>query len=411
MDVLIRFELRKIIRKKTFLFGVLILLGAAVFLSMILISNERITGKDGKFLHGIAAIQLQKEYNRQLSGSLTVDKIVDAVKWQHFIKHDPNNLDGKGEITIEANAKNLVKYEQIYTLVSSAFSPVGDYDFYVIDNMEPSEAKVFYQKRLEKVNDYLQQDDSFNYSEEEKEFFIKMNEKISVPFKIAHVNGWENVFENQQSLFLIISFVIAICLAPVFAGEYQSGADSIILSSRYGRNKLIFAKLIAALIITLLFYAIAVLTYTLILLAICGFDGRNASIQIIELLAPVPYSVFQTYLWTVFIGGMACLLMSVITLWLSSRLRGPFQVIIASGIILVGPLLIPIQQNSRILHNLLGLFPGYMFDVYNKITQYEAIRIFGLFFLEYKFMIISSIFMISLMLPDLYRVFRKHQVI
>lgn len=412
MDALTRFELRKITRRKSFYAGIAILVVMIPLLTIVLITNTQITGKDGKYLYGIPAIRLLREYNRQLAGPLTVKKVADTVERHQKVMRDPKNLDKKGDMTIESHAKYEVKNNQIYTLISFAFSPLNEYDFYIIDRLKPSDAKEFYQKRMEKVNQYLNGDYSYgNYSAKEKAFFIKMNESIPIPFQLDYVTGWENVFENLPNLFLIIAFVIAICLAPVFAGEYQSGADSIILSTRYGRNKVIAAKLKASFLVSLGLIVFAVAAYTLLLLGIYGFDGGNASIQIIELLAPVPYTVFQSYLWAVLIGSLACLLVGAVTLWLSSRMRGPFPVIIVIGIFLIGPLFIPASKSSRLFNHLMNLFPENMMDGFKKLTDYEVYHIFGQMILEYKVMTGFAVAVIALLVPLSYRAFQKHQVV
>ncbi|MGZ7442286.1 hypothetical protein [Paenibacillus sp. TH7-28] len=412
MDALTRFELGKITRRKSFYAGIAILAVMIVFMASVLIANTQIRGKDGNYLYGIPAIQLIREYNRQLAGPLTPEKAADAVEWSHNVRHDPKNLDEKGEMSIKAYAQYEVKNNQIYSLISFAFNPSGEYGYDIIDRMKPSDAKAFYQKRMEKVNLYLNDEYSYgNYSAEEKAFFMKMNESIPVPFQMDYVTGWENVFENLPNLFLVIAFVIAICLAPVFAGEYQSGADSIILSSRYGRNKVIAAKLKASFFVSLGLLIFAVAAYTLLLLGIYGFDGGSASVQMIKDLAPVPYTVFQAYLWAVLIGSLACLLVGAVTLWLSSRMRGPFPVIIVIGIFLIGPLFIPASKSSRLFNHLMNLFPGNMMDGFKKLTGYEVYHIFGQMILEYKVMTGFAVVVIALLVPLSYRAFQKHQVV
>ncbi|MBA9088300.1 ABC-type transport system involved in multi-copper enzyme maturation permease subunit [Fontibacillus solani] len=411
MDILTRFELRKIIRRKSFYAGITILILVASFLTGVLVSNARMTGKDGKFLSGIPAIQLEREYNRQHTGLLTVDKLVETIDQHQKLMHDPKNLDEKGEMTIEANAKYDVKDQQIHTLISYAFSPISEYDFYIIDKLNPNDAKEFYKKRIEKVNEFLNFDYSYgNYSMEEKDFFIKMNKNIPVPFRIDYVSGWKNVFENLQNLFLIIAFVISISIAPVFAGEYQSGADSIILSTRYGRSKVIIAKLKASFIVSLGLLLLGVATYTLLLLGIFGFDGGSASVQMLKFIAPVPYSVFQTYLWAVMMGSLACLFVGAVTLWMSSMMKSPFTVIIASGIFLIGPIFIPASKSSRLFNHLMDLMPGNMADGFKKITSYEVFHIFGKLVPEYQVIVVFPILIIVLLLPLSYRAFKKHQV-
>ncbi|OAB42779.1 sigma-70 family RNA polymerase sigma factor [Paenibacillus glacialis] len=195
------------------------------------------------------------------------------------------------------------------------------------------------------------------------------------------------------------------------SSPYQSGADSIILSSRYGRNKVITAKLKASFIVSLGLLALALITYTLLLLGIYGFEGGGTSVQIIKLMAPVPYTVFQTYLWVVFIGSLACLLVGAVTLWLSSRMRSPFHVIITIGILLIGPLLIPASKSSRLFNHMMDLLPGNMFDSFTKVTGYEVFHIFGQLIPEYKVMAGFSIIVIALLLPLTYRSFKTHQVV
>ncbi|OKP65723.1 hypothetical protein A3842_30250 [Paenibacillus sp. P3E] len=411
MDTLTRFELRKIMRKKSFYAGVAIIVTMAILMSTVLVANAQITGKDGNFLNGIPAIQLERAYNRQLAGPLTSEKLENTIRGHQNLLHDPKNLDEKGEMTVEANAKFDVKYEQMYSLINYAFSPVNAYDYYSIGKLKPSDATAFYQKRLERVREYLNADYAFgNYSAEEKDYFIKMNESIPVPFQMDFVTGWVNVFENMQFIFLFTTFIIAVCLAPVFAGEYQSGADAILRSSRYGRSKAISAKIKASLIVSLGLLILGLTTYTLLLLGICGFDGGNASVQMIHFLAPVPYTVVQTYLWAVLIGSLACLLVGAVTLWLSSRMRSPFPVIIAIGILLFVPMAIPASQTSRLFNHLMALLPSNMFDSSRRITGYEVFHIFGQLIPEYKVMAGFAIIGIALLLPFTYRAYKKHQV-
>lgn len=411
MDILTRFELRKIIRKKSFYAGVAIIAAVAILMSVILVNNAQITGRDGNFLNGVRAIRLEREYERQLAGPLTTDKLEQTIIRHQRLLQDPDNLDGKGELTVSAFAKNEVQYEQLYSLISRAFSPLNEYDYYIRDKLQPGDAAAFYQKRMERVHEYLNAEHpEGNYSAQEKAIFIRMNERIPVPFEMNYVTGWANVFENLQFIFLFTAFVIAVCLAPVFAGEYQSGADALLLSSRYGRSRLIAAKLRASLIVSVMLLIFGLGLYTFLLLGLCGFEGGTASVQMIQFRAPVPYTVLQTYMWAVLIGSLACLLVGGITLWMSSRMRSPFPVIIAAGMLLFVPMAIPASESSRLFNHLMALLPSNMFDSFRKITDYEVIHIFGQLIPEYKVIPGFAVIVIALLLPFTYRAFKNHQV-
>lgn len=412
MDALTRFEIRKIIKRKTFIIGAGALVAVILFLISMTVNGAWILDQDGKDLSGLDAIKLRKEYDSRLAGPLTVEKLEDAIERYQNVINDPRNKNDSGELTTESYAKYEVKDEQIFTLIRYAFSSLSGYDHNILAQLRPSDMEGFYQKRLEKVIGYLNFDYSYgNYSADEISFFIKLNAKIPVPLQMDYIRGWQEIFKYLQSVFLIISLVIAICLAPVFSGEYQSGAVSIILSSRYGRNKVIFAKFKASLFVATSILFFAMLLYTLLFLGFYGFKGGSASVQLIDLLAPVPYTILETYLWTLFIGSLACMVVGAVTLWLSSLFKHPFHVMVAIGIFLFGPLFIPASKSSRLFNQVLGMFPGNMVDSFKKITGYELFYLFGQMIPLYKVMAGTAVLIIAILIPCSYRIFKKHQVI
>ncbi|ASA20703.1 hypothetical protein [Paenibacillus donghaensis] len=411
MDTLTRFELKKIIRRKSFIAGLVFLVGMTILMAMLLITGQQTTGRDSKFLYGLEAIQLEREYNRQLAGPLTPERVAETIKLHQDIRKDPRYIDETGEISIENYAKYDVKYEQLYSLIRPVYYPPGEFDFYIIDRMNPSDGMHYYQKRMERVDEYLNTEEGFGpYSAEEKAYYAQKNESIPVPFQVEYVSGWQQVFENLPSVFLVTALVIAILLAPMFAGEYQSQADAIILTSRHGHNKLIAAKLKASLIVSLGLLAVALTVYTLLLLIVFGFDGGNASVQIINLQSPVPYTVLQTYGWVVGLGSLACLLVGVVTLWLSSRMSSPFKVIVVAGALVIVPLLLPDMDSNRYVIHLMNLLPLNMFDGFSKVTGYEVLHLANWFIPEYKLMAGYCIIAIAVLLPVTSRTFKNHQI-
>ncbi|WP_341347373.1 ABC transporter permease subunit [Paenibacillus sp. FSL H3-0469] len=411
MNTLTRFEIRKIIRSKLFYVAIGLVTAVVLLLVNMRFTGAYITDPEGKEIKGFAAISLERQYARQQAGPLSTEKIANAIERHNKVLLDPKNIDANGNLNNQAYAIYEVPDEQINTLIRYAFSPLSQFDYSVMNRLHEDEAKRFYEKRMEKINGYLDYDYSYgNYSDREKTFFNAMNEKLRVPFQMDYVTGWEKVFQNLQNLFLVIALAIGICLAPIFAGEYQRGTDAIILSTRYGRNKVITAKLKAGFILSLGLLFLALMLYTLLLLGIFGFEGAGANLQIIDLLAPVPYTVIQAYLWTILIGSLGCLIVGALTLWLSSRLNSPFSVIIVIGIFLIGPFFIPASKSSRLFNQLMDLFPANMFNGFKKITSYEVIDLFGALILEYKFITGFAIIVIALLLPLTFRAFKKHQV-
>lgn len=150
-------------------------------------------------------------------------------------------------------------------------------------------------------------------------------EELGEP-EFANALLWENLFNNwgehmmQFLLFVPLTFVIA----PVFAVERSSGMDTLILSSRNGRRKIVTAKLLSVLaastVVTALYLAA---TFLFGFLPHGSFHGWDAAIQAIPTYARsmFPWKVWQLAAvgaaWLVFTGAVYSLMICFI----SSRMK------------------------------------------------------------------------------------------
>lgn len=150
-------------------------------------------------------------------------------------------------------------------------------------------------------------------------------EELGEP-EFANTLLWENLFNNwgehmmQFLLFVPLTFVIA----PVFAVERSSGMDSLILSSRNGRQKIVTAKLLSVLAASI---AVAVLylaaTFMFGFLPHRSFQGWNAAIQSIPAYAR---SMFRWKAWQLAAVGAVWLIFtgavySLAICFISSRMK------------------------------------------------------------------------------------------
>ena len=94
---------------------------------------------------------------------------------------------------------------------------------------------------------------------------------------VGYVDGWLGVSQDMVRIFVFLSLVIIIMIAPVFSGEY-GGVVHIILSSKYGKTRCATAKVIAgfaaAVIVTLGTLGIN----TLMAFVLYGNEGMDCSI-------------------------------------------------------------------------------------------------------------------------------------
>lgn len=137
---------------------------------------------------------------------------------------------------------------------------------------------------------------------------------------------WENLFNNwgehmmQFLLFVPLTFVIS----PVFAVERSSGMDSLILSSRNGRRRIVTAKLLSALVtsaVVVVLYLAA--TFVFGFLSHGSFHGWDAAIQSIPVYAR---SMFRLKVWQLAAVGAAWLIFTgavygLVICFISSRMK------------------------------------------------------------------------------------------
>jgi ABC-type transport system involved in multi-copper enzyme maturation permease subunit len=160
-----------------------------------------------------------------------------------------------------------------------------------------------------------------------------------------------------MELFIIGIVGICICVSGVFSGEYQSGADSIILSSRYGKSKLVTAKVLAA-------FAYSLLTFTLFILVGCGIqlmafgtDGWNLPVQVLSSIAPYSLSLSGAVLVSIATLYLVMLGMVSFTLLLSAKMKSSVPVLVIIILVMMLPMFLGISETSGIWNRILVLLP------------------------------------------------------
>lgn len=417
MKKLIRFEFMKVFKKKSFLCAVVLMMVMLIIVPCLTISENNWINEDGTEITGMAAIRAKRNSLENSSCDLTTEKLQSVITNYQSAYADPASFikeDGTVSpwINNAAYAKYIQSDSEIKYLIDMAFTPEGEtYDYYVMGSMNPADAENFYENRMEKVEEYLNMDYSYgNYSKADKEYFITKNEKLTIPFHYEYNTGWNKLLSISYVALLVIALVVCITLAPMFSSEYQTGADAILLSTKYGRSKLIVAKIVSSFLLTSVIYVLGILILTFVTFLIYGSGGAACSLQVLNFLAPADVNLLQTYLYVLLAGYLMCLLMQGITLLLSAKMSSPFPVIICTMVFFFIPAFLSYSRSSRTYNNILNLMPAKMAAAYTALTKYEVFHIFGLN-ISYPIMLILVALLVSVItLPFAYRAFHKHQV-
>ncbi len=417
MKKIIRFEFMKVFKKKSFLCAASLMMVMLIIVPCLTISENNWINEDGTEITGMSAILAKRNSMENSSCDLTTEKLQSVITNYQSAYADPASFikeDGTvgSWINNAAYAKYIQSNSDIIFLIDMAFTPEGEnYDYYAIGSLNLKDAENFYENRMKKVDEYLNMDYSYgNYSEADKEYFITQNEKLTIPFHYEYNTGWNKLLGISYVALMVIALVVCITLAPIFSSEYQTGADAILLSTKYGRSKLIVAKIVSSFLLTSVIYVLGILILTFATFLIYGSGGAACSLQVLNFLAPADVNLLQSYLYVLLAGYFMCLLMQGITLLLSAKMSSPFPVIICTMVFFFIPSFLSYSRSSRTYNNILNLMPAKMAAAYTALTKYEVFHIFGLK-ISYPVMLILVALLVSVItLPFAYKAFHKHQV-
>lgn len=206
--------------------------------------------------------------------------------------------------------------------------------------------------------------------------------------------------------------MVAVCVAltPVFAGEYQDRTDAVLLAARYGRSKLVAAKIVAAFVFATVYFALAALIIMGAALAFFGAEGGDLPVQVLSLGIPYDLTMAEATWIAVGIAYLITLGFAALTLLLSSKLRSQLAIFVTCAALIFLTGMVPSGGNAMLLHALY-LFPLNALNdqvLFNALVSYQAgpfaVDLVGLLVGIYALALIVCV-------PLAARAFRRHQVV
>ena len=409
---LVKFELKKLFTKKM---NIIVLI-VCLFLITILFGLSGIdflaSDELGNNYKGQEAINLRKEQIAQLKGTLTNERITEEIKDLQDLRKNPDNLvvNSYGEEDFSKKIYNeyLDNRLNLLTNINKVYAGYNSSYIDEILKVDLENTEDFYTLRQNVIKESLNQDYSGKtYTDQEKDYWIEKSSKVETPFEYDFYYGWSNTFNSYQMTVVTI-IAVCICLSSIFSGEYQSGADNIILTSKYGKSKAITAKIIASIIFATIVFVIYLIFSVGSVLLMFGTDGWNLPIQIMNILSVYPLTFLEAFLFNVGISYAILLGMVGLTLFLSSKLKGSIAVFIIDIAIIMIPSFFRITSQFGLWNKTLLLMPyNSIFNNFSKMLSYQ----FGGLVIDLPLMTILNYLVLMFITFILARrIFRKHQV-
>lgn len=407
--MLVKYEFLKIIRKKSTIIIMAASLVLTAFLFGLPIMQYQTYNQDG-VIQGAKGIAYAKEQYAKLSVPLSEEYIAETIGEVQQLFKDPQNVgyDGNEQLLIgDAYWNNIAPREKMLNMIAKTYDgPQENSGYQKLADLDAAKYNNFYQA-METKMEALRNTPSRGLSDVQKTYWSNMAGKIKLPLQYGYFEGWEIIMSSFELLvFAILSICIAV--APVFCGEYQAGTDAVILSGRFGKTKLITAKIAASFLFGFLAFTLHVIVACGLPLLAFGADGWNLPVQIANTTIPYPFSFLQAALVSIGVIYLILFAMISLTLLLSSKMKTPYLVMIVLVPVLFFPMFLTPNGTTGTYNLTLFLLPyrAAMSDIGKYISYQFGSVVFDVFSMR----AILYAMLTVIMLPFARKGFQKHQV-
>lgn len=307
MIAILPFELKKLILKKSVLAAFLATLLVIFGLFYINFFNGQISGYSVDKIHGRDAVEINKQFAKEHTGQLSNDLLLRTIK----------------DYSLAVESKN------------STFNVLG---YYVTSHFDPKFRNYYF--NLEKGAD-IDFGKINPKSQTELDSYFPYDE-----LKLGNFAPWNQLFLVSNSAYIFILLLSIYLIAPIFSGDTAENMNPILLTTKYGRNKLTIAKIISGYLIG---SSLFIIIYAIILAVFAwyfGFSGWDMSVQLnlhwinnnVNIMAfPEKMTLLGTFINLVIYQFIGLVFIMAINIFVSSKTKSP----LASFVVSAGSLFVP----------------------------------------------------------------------
>ena len=408
---LFRLEIKRIMKSRR----TLTLLAAALLMSIVMaylpISFESINrpGEDGKIIElgGLPAIQFKRDYFEKTAGNITPQKLAEALRtYQSYVKEYGTLNDVPLDIYIE----NIMAIRPMLRGLIEAFADPKTGIGADLMDIDPDEVEQYF---YEKCVSHL--DDTMNLEQKEyeaaRQFAAGRYADVDQPFYL-YPGMSRDAFDYTTLYILVLSILCVAIASPAFANEYQTGSDSILRCTKYGRMKLAVIRILSVCCIFIVIFILGMSIHLLILNLAFGTDCLKTSFQMLFSVINLPnINLGQLQIILVLAGLLSVLAIVSCTLFLSARCRDSLTVLLISIVILF----LPIFAYGALGDTWIGgILPSAGIGMKNnflyQLCDFNFLHIGGMSFWTPYVILVSAAVEIPLFLFLTVRSYCKHQV-
>lgn len=370
------FEIRKVFSRTSGKTALAVMAAVLAVTCWLAVSHIDYVKENGDIVTGIRAVRMLRRDKEKWEGYVTEDVLRSVIRENAAINASD---EARSENVKEQNKAYAQKqgFNDIRDMINRAFCSFQEYYYYRVDSVTEEEVGELYEQRVERLREWLYSEEVYDhYTEEERAFLIERYETLETPFYYADSDGWQAVLYYAQTIVMIGMIVCGFLVSSIFSGEFQTKADAVFFSSRYGRSRATAAKVTAGYLTVTALYWITVLPYSAIVLAVTGTGGGNCAIQTSFEFGKSFYHItfFELWLLTVFGGYIGWLFILTLTMLVSALTRSSVLAVMVPFIILFLP---SFADGFSALSDMLGLWPDQLLNISLAVRLFNLYRVGG----------------------------------
>ena len=322
--------------------------------------------KTGSYIEGTSAVRASREKAKEQPGYVSEEYVTSIIGWIQEHEMDMESDDAYLEI--------IRPLGDIYYFIARNYTDMSEkyLDGNALMKVDLTGGARFYEQRMNKITSYLNMDFSYgNYKESEKEYWIQKAENTEVPFVWGDKSVMDILWDSTV-VGIYLCFVIIICVSSVFASEYESGAAHLLLTTRYGKDRMIWAKIAVSLLFAAGYLLVGILFAAGTVGVLFGFSGKELPVQLWNSVIPYNLTVWQAYMGNCAVLLLIGITLALVLLFCSAKLRSSLATLVVGMLLLIGPAFLPMSKESGLWNHINYLFPARAVNLKEMLGAYVS---------------------------------------
>lgn len=366
-------EMKRLIRTKSvwiLMIAMVVLVAVMAYVPVTFIRAYKTDAGNVQAVTGVQAVKISKETRKDMEGEVTEEKIRQAIRVLNEMYQEYGSSFME-EVPADVYAEKIYPIMPVLNIIEQVLAPDGKnlYNMEAFDVKE-EDAATIYEKYREEIQGLSQNPELVKEMQ-------KISGSVKTPFTYESGMTLETVDYYTIYLFLVM-FAFIVIASPVYAAEYQTGADDVIRCTKNGRVRIAVTKILVTFTLAVATFVASSLTFVAVLYILYGGSGFGTSIQM-GYVFYLPALTIGSMLKLQIAGGVLFTLATVsFVLFLSSKCKNVQTALISAFGIAILPMILNMAGNNNVLNIMRCILPTGGFGLINGLQSELMARNFAL---------------------------------